>query len=716
MPDVRNATRAGGVPLGTRACVYLALTTVALAQPLLQLYGQNLAVFTSAHYSGWIVVWFAVVVLAVPPALVVLVDVTLSTVLRGRSGAVHTALVLGCCWPVTALLMRDVSVGAWPVDALLSLGAAIVVVVVYARRPAVRTWLSWLSLLSLAVAGLFVQSTMTVINPPSEVAVPGGTGSPTPKSSVVWIVLDEAPLFPLLRTDGSINKERFPGFAALASGATWYRNAVATSQKTTDAVPAMLEGMWPVDDGQPILRDHPRNVFTALGPVMGMDVSESVTAMCPASLCGASRTVGPADGGASGTVVRASFGSFLRDAAIVVGHKILPAGLRDGLPPIDEGWGEFGAADGTAAAPVQTGGGSEVPVRSGHAGRVATLRRLIANASSSTEPTLHFAHVLLPHKPWTLAPDLRMSARPDNDPRPVTSLDRRRDAYQSHLRQFVAVDSVIGDLVASLRASGKWDDTTVVVTADHGLTFVPGESYRDVVNPGNPQTLDDIYRVPLFVKYPGQVKGDVNDCPASSVDILPTVLGATGVPTDWVLDGVDLSVQCPMRPFRTVRWPKGSFDLSTGVAALLSRVAYYDKWVDADGNVDDIVRGGLSGSLVGQRVPGNPAPGPAVTWKLGNASAFLSIGDDEFGSVPTRATGTIRSSDPIPRTTEGLIEVDGTFVGVVSELAGLASGRSTYFSAPLQTSLLASGPHTVRLWTASWVDGVPELRLVGDPA
>jgi hypothetical protein len=307
-----------------------------------------------------------------------------------------------------------------------------------------------------------------------------------------------------------------------------------------------------------------------------------------------------------------------------------------------------------------------------------------------------------------------MSARPDNDPRPVTNLDRRRDAYQSHLRQYVAVDSVIGDLVRRLKASGRWDSTMIVVTADHGLTFVPGESYRDVVNVGNPQTLDDIYRVPLFVKYPGQSAGRIDDCPVSSVDILPTVLAAVGVETGWGFDGADLAASCPHRPVRTVRWPKGRFDLTTGVAELRDRVAYYGKWVDADGDASDIVRGGLSGSLVGSRVPDNPERETAVSWTVANRSAFDSVGEGRFASVPTRAFGTVRTSRTIDRSTEGVVEVDGVFVGVVSELAGLAAGSSSYFVAPVETSLLSgAGAHSVRLWTATWAGGSVSLRRVG---
>ena len=92
---------------------------------------------------------------------------------------------------------------------------------------------------------------------------------------------------------------------------------------------------------------------------------------------------------------------------------------------------------------------------------------------------------------------------------------------------------------------------------------------------------------------------------------------------------------------------------------------------------------------------------------------MLFRSEGRFAQVPTRAYGTIRARRTFTRDTEGLVEVDGVFVAVVSELAGLRSGGSTYFVAPVETSLMHPGHHTVRLWTARWVDGSPTLRLVG---
>lgn len=54
--------------------------------------------------------------------------------------------------------------------------------------------------------------------------------------SVVMIVLDEAPLSPIRRTVGTINRKRFPGFAALADTSTWYRNMLGTDGEQSQAL------------------------------------------------------------------------------------------------------------------------------------------------------------------------------------------------------------------------------------------------------------------------------------------------------------------------------------------------------------------------------------------------------------------------------------------------------------------------------------------------
>ncbi|MEN9553142.1 MAG: hypothetical protein RLY24_737, partial [Actinomycetota bacterium] len=360
-----------------------------------------------------------------------------------------------------------------------------------------------------------------------ETTIPVRTGDSGAGVSVVLLVLDESPLYALLRTDGTINENRYPGFTKLTKTSTWYRNTLGTAQRTTEAVPALLDGKWPTLRNYPVLADHPVNLFTLASGHKKLDVYQSITNLCPPKVCA---------------------------------NKI----------PDEERQAEF---------------------------QIAAFEQLITNASESTNATVHFSHILLPHRPWRFATDGRLGRELETDPRPSTQLDRRRDAYQSLLRQFVATDALLLKFLTTLEQSENWNRTMVIVTSDHGMTFVPGESFRDRVNPSKPETLEDIYRVPLFIKYPNQSSASVSDCPVSSIDILPTVLSVARIPHSAQLDGVDLSTICPQRTSRTVRWPYTGKDLTTDFNAVLDRVRYYDKWVDADGSVDDVHRVGLSGSL-----------------------------------------------------------------------------------------------------------------------
>ena len=748
--------------IARRAAVYLALLTVAVAQPLLQLYADNVAVFAAANYEGSIVVWFALAVLLVPPAVFTVVDAAVLVFAPRIERHVHRGLVFVALWAVMSVLARSVSFGPWVVDALVTAVLAGAVLTAFVRFAAVRSWLVFMSPLALVVAVTFGATARAVIAPPEAVVIdikkpvtPAGPGTPKDKVSVLWIVLDEAPLFSLLDSNGAINARRFPGFADLASTSTWYRNVVATSQTTTDAVPAMLTGRMPRSGVGPVLANHPKNLFTLMNGHMSMDAHEVVTALCPKEVC---RTVSVSGGehvanptgeapGTTTTAVPASdivsakprtpFSSFVKDAAIVVGHKMLPKGLRERLPPIDEGWGGFGNADNVdedieepvdttvAAGPTTTAPLTEetredadnTTVREWEDGgpqtQIPVVEGVIARAARADRATLHFVHALIPHRPWVLAPDMRASLQLPADKRSIQVLDGRRDRLQIHLSQYAATDRVIADMMAALRRSANWDRTMIIVTADHGITFQQGEKHRETVNVKSPGTLEDLYRVPLFVKYPDQNTAAVSDCTASPVDLLATVSAATGIDAGWKTDGADLLTSCPQRDSRTVIWPDGRFDMSTSFADVMKRVEYYDKWIDADGTVDDIYRGGLSGSLVGTTVPAGAGTETSLSWSLKEAGTYNTAGTGKFAPVVTRSRGSLSASRDFAATEEALLVMDGVVFGVVSELAGLKKGTSTEFTCIPMSRLHTPGAHTMELWTVDWADpSAPVFRKV----
>ena len=491
---------------------------------------------------------------------------------------------------------------------------------------------------------------VAILTNPSPTPPAKSSSLPPMKSdiTIVMIVLDEAPLSPLLRTDGTINRKRFPGFAALADVSTWYRNMLGTSQRTTEAVPSILDGQWPSLTKYPILRDHPNNLFTYMQGRKELDVYQAITKLCPKDVCA---NAGP---------------EYFR----LVNRQ------------------------------------------------VRKFEEFIESSTSSNVPTLHFTHLLLPHRPWGLAPDLRIA--PDlvqfTDKRSERLVDRRRDNYQSMMRQYVATDTLLLEFIKKLKASPNWDNTMLVVTADHGITFVPGESYRDKININNPGTLEDIYRVPLFIKYPQQEKNAVSDCPASSIDILATIIATNGSPPKWTTDGVNLRRICPQRSSRRVQWPYSTTQISTNFSAVLERVRYYDNWIDANGDVDDIYRVGLSGRLLGKKTPIRAPVNVSVSWKLNGPEGYQNIGTGRLAFVPTRASGTLSTQTNLCDRCEGLIAVNGRFVGVLPELAGMTPKMGQLpFSSSLMSRYMSPGKNLVELWVADWTAREPILTRIGMP-
>ena len=129
-----------------------------------------------------------------------------------------------------------------------------------------RLLLSYLAVANLAFVGMFLFAS------PTSKLIAGGDSDdlgevsvPEPGAPVVVLVLDEFPAATIMRADGTINSDRYPGFAELASVSTWFRNASSQHNLTHRAVPSILDGRLAADGTLPTYADHPRNLFTLLG-------------------------------------------------------------------------------------------------------------------------------------------------------------------------------------------------------------------------------------------------------------------------------------------------------------------------------------------------------------------------------------------------------------------------------------------------------------------
>ncbi|MCA9174936.1 MAG: sulfatase [Planctomycetales bacterium] len=81
------------------------------------------------------------------------------------------------------------------------------------------------------------------------------------------------------------------------------------------------------------------------------------------------------------------------------------------------------------------------------------------------------------------------------------------------------IDQGVGRLVEQLKASGHWDNTVLIYTADHGMAF-PG---------GKTTVYEGGMRVPMVVRSPDIQQGSgVCNAMVSLVDLVPTILDAAG--------------------------------------------------------------------------------------------------------------------------------------------------------------------------------------------
>ena len=511
------------------------LSAFALAQPLFDLLGRNPEFFVAHDSTRGDIVLFALALTVGPPAALLLVEALARVAGRRPRAAVHLLFVAG----LTALIaLQALKRLGWPA-ALLILAAALVGVAaagVYARVTVSRSFLTALSPAAPLFAALFL-----LHSPVSDLILARGeeaqaTAPVVADAPVVMIIFDEFPVMSLLDERGQVDAARFPAFGELARHATWFRNASVAGDDTLQAVPAVLTGMYPHKGELPISADHPKNLFTLLGGRYHMKVLETVTHLCPRSLCKQ-----PAAASAEArTRVLAS------DVGVVYLHVLLPRQLEARLPSISEGWANFRGADvGRPTLPPATpprrpkfdwgrvlAEAFSTNRRTRFDGFIASIER------TDRQPTLYFAHMLLPHRPWSYLPSGKQYGNagrvfgtqsgiwPDDD-------WILTQAYRRYLLQLGFVDHMLGRLLARLRATGLYDGSLIVITADEGFAFRVGQPLRGV----RESNIADIAQVPLFVKAPHQRRGRIVDPPVQTIDILPTIADVLGIRLHWRLDG-----------------------------------------------------------------------------------------------------------------------------------------------------------------------------------
>ncbi len=338
---------------------------------------------------------------------------------------------------------------------------------------------------------------------------------------IIMIIFDELPLGSLLDEDGQMNARLFPNFSTLAKHSDWYRHTAAVSSFTTSAVPAILSGMLPKDAGQarlPLLVDYPNNLFTFLGKNYTYHVEEARSRLCPDALC--ERKLPP---------FLERMGALLPDIVNLYLHIVLPPDLTGHLPDVSQ------AEGGTLLKKPLKGD------------LFLDFVNQIDINQNGKKPPLHLLHIELPHHPFVYLPSGKMYESHLEQYMdgllkfPVNGYWKKDEwlatqAQQRHLLQTVYTDKLLGQLIQQLKKRNLYDQSLIIVVADHGISFTPGRYARVVTARNAP----DIMPVPFIMKRPNQQEGRVIDRYAQTVDILPTIAAVLKTTLPWRTDGQSL--------------------------------------------------------------------------------------------------------------------------------------------------------------------------------
>ncbi|HEX5613577.1 MAG TPA: sulfatase-like hydrolase/transferase [Acidimicrobiia bacterium] len=686
----------------------------AIAQPLLDLLGRNAEFFVardSKQHDIWL---FGVGLTLLAPIVVGLVVAAVRTLHRGAGVVLHSVVFAGLLGLFALRVLKSLF-GPGPALAfVLAAAVGIGLTILFRRSSGLRTYVSYLSPVPVLFLAMFVFfSPTTKLLFPEGVASASGVTIEDP-APIVMIVFDEFAAGSLLDAEGNLDRASFPNFARLADMSTWYRNTMTVTGNTTYAVPATLDGEFPDKDKLPIPADHPNNLFTMLGGAYDIHAVQPVTDMCPTSICESTEVV---------PVFRSRMRTLASDVWVVYRHQVLPDALTDDLPRIDQGWGSFGVDEGDSGDDTTTDTTASGPrkfdrdviLQTLGNDRAAAFDGFLAALHRTGGPTLDFLHVLLPHAPWSYLPDGRLYTNagavlglekelwgPDEWP-PITS-------YQRHLIQAQYVDARIGELLDTLEEAGTLDESIIVVTADHGVSFVEGEPRRRIV----PGSVGGVGYVPLFIKGPDQDAGVVDDTPRQTVDIFPTLADMIGMEIPDGYDGISaLDPDPPDRSTRTIfnpavepePWPLDTDEL----LAVARRKA--ELFGPPDAGPLRFYGVGPHRELVGRPVA-ELEMSESDTYDVAIEGSELFGSVDTKGMLPSYVLGTITADGAAPDDPVDLaVAINGRIAGVTRSYTEVDGG--TRWAAFLAPSLFRDGANDVAVFA---IDGAPGAERLGELA
>lgn len=494
----------------------MAIITLSVLIPAIEAIAGNEAFF-AAHGIGigaWIAA-MAVITALVWLAVVGLLWLAFRLPAPAADLVVTTGMFLVAWFGAGNALARTIATAAplagWALGAVLGLAIA----------AAARTWRAGRALLACAAVAAIWPAATAAFNAQATPIATMAFDDRAERPSIAWAISDELQ-YPLVFDPNGRVRPQFPNLARLQQQATTYTHAYATANYTDFAVPAMMNGVTDVS----AVTDTDR-MRASLGFIPGLASKYAIVMESPIysfacddpSCITADETIQVEQESALDRLR-----VVLADTAAVTGRAMAQP-YASMFPSLDGKWRDFWA------------GGDEF----GSSAPGNTVDSVITRWKSATRtgvPTFTFWHSVRTHAPWAVdrtgeeiyparlpvVPGAHMVGTNRTGlmrSAELASMERRLYANAA-----VDFDRQLGRLIDALKAAGTYDDTMIVVTADHGagITFTGDRRVGDDLI----QRWAEVAHVPLLIKAPGQSSPQVVEAPRSTGQIAATILATVG--------------------------------------------------------------------------------------------------------------------------------------------------------------------------------------------
>jgi hypothetical protein len=390
---------------------------------------------------------------------------------------------------------------------------------------------------------------------------------------VFLLVFDEFSGLTIQNSEGFLDASRYPSFGRFAENADYFPNALTVDNHTSIAVPSMLSGTMRLEG--------------SIGPLssageMGLAPGENLLELFQEWGAGvrAESTILPADLMDEKSTDLYSVASDLATLYLhIVSHQDWIEGQIGVIPSTWKGFGIFYESTAELDKAVEK--------RSEDTG--AFFDWLDELALTPDDKQFNLLHVQYPHAPYVTT----ASGRLQTNAEPFLSRLLIKEefsagqslinvSYHNYLQQSSFAGVMLGRYIDVLKESGLYDKSLIIVTSDHGVSFsAEGLSRRE---PLTKDSWKNIVSVPLFIKYPFQEKGRIDDSFVTILDIVPTIIDTASIEPPWGLAGESLRDRESNEQSKSVELIVGYKDYFTDIVSLFEGSRARKKGLFGDGS------------------------------------------------------------------------------------------------------------------------------------